>query len=168
MKIYSHSLLASFALLWGFALANSAIAEDVQCTIKLEACGGLEQNLALLTKIKEGVCMKTDLVTIGEKPKGLYYSAVVWIGVGVSGDTLVFGKGEAKAGVALECSWNHDKPKPEQQIASLKASIPQLLKNEKLRQQFPGIKKIDVSKIKTIDLADDECAEALAEFAKKK
>lgn len=155
-------------LILGTTLLASAQAEEVQCTVKLEACGGLEQNLSPLTKIKEGVCMKVDLVTIGKKPTGVYYSAVVWIGVGVSGDTLVFGKGEAKTGVALECSWNLDKPKPQQQLDSLKASIPELLKNEQFQKQYPGVKKVDVSKLKTIDIADDKCAKALVEFAKKK
>jgi hypothetical protein len=152
----------------GLAPTNSAKAEDAQCTIKLEACGGLEQNLSPLTKIKEGVCMKVDLVTIGKKPNGVYYSALVWIGVNVSGDTLVFGTGEAKSGVALECSWNSAKPKPQQQLDSLKASIPELLKNEQFQKQFPGIKNIDVSKLKSIGIADDKCAKALVEFAKKK
>jgi hypothetical protein len=143
-------------------------AQLVQCTMKLEACGALEQNVAPLTKIKEGVCLKADLATIGNKPTGLYYSAVVWVGVRISGDTLVFGKGEAKTGIALECSWNLQEPRPQQQIDSLKASIPQLLNNETFQKQFPGIRKIDVSKLKKIDIADGKCTKALANFAMKK
>lgn len=145
-----------------------ANAQDVQCTVKLEACGSLEQNLSPLTKIKEGVCTKVDLATIGKTPSGLYYSAVVWIGVSVSGDTLVFGKGEAKTGVALECSWSIKQPRPEQQLDSLKASIPQLLKDERIKWQFPGVKKFDLSKLTSIELADGKCAKAVAEFAKTK
>jgi hypothetical protein len=140
--------------------------EDVQCTITLEACGALEQKLSPLTKIKEGVCIKADLATIGKKPQGIYYSAIVWLGVSVSGDTLVFGKGEAKTGVALECSWNLERPRPQQQIESLKASIPQLLKNEQFQREFPGIKKIDVSRLSSVRVADKECSEAIAEFTK--
>lgn len=168
MTICPRVILTASVVAVLMTLPTAAKADDVQCTVKLEACGALEQKLSPLTKIKEGVCLKADLATIGKKPSGLYYSAVVWVGVSVSGDTLVFGKGEAKAGIALECSWNLDKPKPEQQIASLKASIPQLLKNEQFQKQFPGIKKIDVSKLKTIDAADKTCADALAAFATMK
>lgn len=151
------------------ALAAPTKAEDVQCTIKLKACGQLEQPLSPLTKIKEGLCpMVVDVASTGTKPKSPYSSATIWIGVAVSGDTIIFGKGEVNAGIALECSWNLEKPKPEQQIASLKASLPQLLNNEQFQKQYPGIKKIDVTKLKTLELADKPCAQALAEFAKRK
>jgi hypothetical protein len=162
------SVTAAAAIVFLLSLPSASKADDVQCTIKLEACGTLEQRLTPLTKIKEGVCLKTDLATIGKRPNGIYYSAVVWVGVSVSGDTLIFGAGEAKAGIALECSWNLEKPMPKQQIESLKASIPQLLKNQQFQKQFPGIKNIDASRLTSIEEANKKCAEALAEFAKKK
>jgi hypothetical protein len=165
--VRSPLLYAAAAVISFVGSVRAEADSEVQCTITLEACGDLEQKLSPLAKTKEGVCMKADLATIGKRPQGVYYAAVVWIGISVSGDTVVFGKGEAKAGVALQCSWNLDKPKPEQQIASLKASIPQLLKNQQFQKQFPGIKKIDVSRLRTIDIADTKCAKALAEFVKK-
>jgi hypothetical protein len=81
----SSAVVAYTALACALGFPLPGRADDVQCTIKIEACGALEQTLSPLTKIKEGICLKADLATIGKKPKGAYYSAVVWIGVSVSG-----------------------------------------------------------------------------------
>jgi hypothetical protein len=56
-------------------LSNSLLrTEEVKCTIKLEVWGTLDQNLTSWTKIREGVCVKIDLPSIGKTPTELYYT----------------------------------------------------------------------------------------------
>jgi len=167
MQMRTRVILRFFTLMALFIHIPSAKAEEVQCTIKLKACGQLEQKLTPLAKIKEGLCpMVIDVAKTGTAPKSPYMTATVWIGLSVSGDTIVFGKGEVNAGVVLECAWDTAKPKPESQVKSLKASLPQLLKNEQFIKQYPNVKKIDTSKISELIAADKNCAQAIADLAK--
>lgn len=157
-------------LSFNFLLSPAKNADDVQCTVKLEACGELEQSFGLIfkSKVVEGSCLKADLATIGKPPSGgLYYTAYIWVGVSVEGDTLVFGKGAAKTGAVIECTWEPGKPKPQNQIASLKKSLPALLNDDSFKKSFPKINKIDVSRMRSVKNADKPCSEVVAEFVQK-
>jgi len=142
--------------------------QDIRCTVELNACGSLEGKLSPLTSIQVGSCYELQLFEGGKRQEGLLQSAHVWIGAGVSADTLILGKGEAKTGVLIKCEWKPGTASPKEKLESLKASVPELLKDERFAKQFPGIKKIDTSGLKVIERPNQKCAQAIAEFAKSK
>ncbi|VTR96720.1 hypothetical protein [Tuwongella immobilis] len=159
---HHHLRVSALAILLGLLSTSAVRADDVECTIKLQACGSLSTRLSPLTKLEAGMCpIVVDVAALGTKPKSPYMTAFVFIGFSVSGNTIIFGEGQASAGVLLECAWNLDKPKPTAQMESLKKELPSLLKNPEFTKQFPQVKQVDTSKLKKLFPADSASKEAV-------
>lgn len=162
--VISATMLVIFC---GLADAQDGVS-GYSCSLRIEACGALEQKLSPLTRLKAGQCLQLELAEIGDAGESSLRNATrLFIGAKVAGDTLVFGSGEATTGFVIECVYGIDQPKPSAQIESLKKALPELVRDKRFAEQFPGIVNVDASALKEVKPADDKCAEAASEFCKR-